>query len=444
MSSNPQSLSVATSESRATFFRQSGWLVVATVSSGVFMTATQVVANRWMHPAEYGVWFTLLRVYLMLSIPSVGLQIIFAQQAAAAISRSQHRQLVRSLRATAQATFILWVVIAVLVAVDQGRWTRLWAIRNPCALWATVAIGLASLWSPVVKGVLQGQQNFFGLGLVLVLDGLGRFASVTVLLLLGGQAAGGMTGALVGQMLSLGLGAWFLRPLLLGEGEPVDWRPWLRRAVPLSLGMGSVQFIGNADVVFVQAVFPETAGAAERYMPAAMIGLALVTFTTPLAAVMFPKVVRGTALTRASHAAGLAMLATLFLGGGAVLACTLFPKLPLQIIYFSHPTYWQAAPLVPWFVWCLLPFVLANVLLANLLARDRFGVVPWAVFVALGYAGALLLLKSRLPGWEPGVAFRAVVQTLGGFSLLLLAAAGWFTRADRRPSSPESSPTPPA
>ena len=71
-------------ESKTAFFRQSGWLVVATVSGGVFMTATQVVANRWMTQEEYSIWFALLRVFLLMSIPSAGLQIVFAQQAAAA------------------------------------------------------------------------------------------------------------------------------------------------------------------------------------------------------------------------------------------------------------------------------------------------------------------------------------------------------------------------
>ena len=138
----------------------------------------------------------------------------------------------------------------------QTHWVRLLKITNPVALWTTVVIGLASLWSPVVKGVLQGQQNFLGLGWVLILDGVARFSSVTVILLLGGQAAGGMSGAMIGQMTSLALGAWFIRSALTGRGESVQWRPWLRRAVPLTLGIGCIQFMSNADVVFVQSVFP--------------------------------------------------------------------------------------------------------------------------------------------------------------------------------------------
>jgi O-antigen/teichoic acid export membrane protein len=416
------------------FFRQSGWLVLATVSSGVFMTATQIVAYRGMDPAEYGVWFALLRIYLLMSIPSAGLQIIFARQAAAAVGRAEQQQLARAVRATLLATLGLWVIMALVAVAGWRHWLAVLKIGHPAALGITVLIGLASLWAPVVKGVLQGQQNFLGLGWVLILDGVGRFAAVWIILALGGQAAGGMAGALIGTGISLVLGATFLMRLLRAPGAAVDWAPWLRRTVPLTLAIGAIQFMANADVVYVQGLFPAER-AAVGYMPAAMIGLALLTFVTPLAAVMFPKVVRDTALTRDTRALELALGATALLAGAAALACTLLPKLPLQIIYFSKPQYWAAAPLVPWFTWSLLPLILANVLIGNLLARERFGVVPWIVVVAAAYGVTLALLKPRLLALPEPDAFRAVVQTLGGFGLVLLGVAGGFTWGASRPSA---------
>ena len=423
-------------ESHTTFFRQSGWLIIATVSSGVFMTATQVVASRWMTKEEYSVWFALLRVFLLMSIPSAGLQIVFAQQTAAAVTDEQHRLLAQTVRATLRATFVIWLVMAVVAFLGRNHWIALLKITNPAALWMTVLIGLASLWSPIVKGVLQGLQNFLGLGWVLILDGAGRFTAIAVILLLGGQAAGGMSGALIGQGVSLLVGAGLIRYLLVAPGGRMEWRPWLRRVVPLTLGIGVVQFMSNADVVFVQSVF--SANQTPLYMPAAMMGLALVTFTTPLASVMFPKVVRSMALTQDTRALRQALGATALLGSVAALACTLLPKLPLRIIYFSNPNYWEAAPLVPWFVWCLLPLVLGNVLVVNLLARERFAIVPWLVLAAVGYGVALGVLRPRLPAMEQLRAFRSVVQTLGTFSLLLFGVAAWFTWRDKARSSASS------
>jgi hypothetical protein len=115
------------------------------------------------------------------------------------------------------------------------------------------------------------------------------------------------------------------------------------------------------------------------------------------------------------------LLGTLVLGVGAALACTLFPKLPLQIIYHFSPKYWDAAPLVPWFAWCLLPLTLVNVLVNNLLARDRFEIVPWLLLVAMGYFTALAT-------W--GHDFLVIVQILGIFNLVALALAAWFTWRD--------------
>ena len=389
------------------------------------MTGTQIVANRWMAPAEYLLWFALLRIFLLMSIPSAGLQIVFAQQTAAAVTDRQHQQLARTVRATLAAMFGIWLIMVAVAIAGRSHWIELLKITNPAALWVTVVLGLASLWSPIVKGVLQGFQNFLGLGWVFILDGVGRFAAILVIVWLGGQAAGGMTGALMGQGVSVLVGVWLLRHLLCAPGEAADWRPWLRRVLPLTLGIGSVQFMFNADVVYVQSIF--TTDQTRYYMPAAMMGLALVTATTPLAAVMFPKVVRSTALTQNTRALHRAFAATLSLGVAAAGFCTLFPEFPLRIVYFSKPVYWAAAPLVPWFTWCLLPLILTNVLISNLLARDRFAVVPWGILVAAGYGLTLALLRPYLRTLNEMLAFRTIIQTLGSFSLLFLAVAALFS-----------------
>jgi O-antigen/teichoic acid export membrane protein len=307
----------------------------------------------------------------------------------------------------------------------QPHWVALLKITNPAALWATLFIGLASLWLPILKGALQGVQNFPGLGWVLILDGVGRFAAILVMVRLGGQAAGAMTGALIGQIISFGVCAWLVRDLLRAPGGGFEWRPWLSRVAPLTLGVGTLQLMTNTDVVYVQSIFP--ADKTPLYMPAAMIGLALVTFTGPLSAVMFPKVVRSAALTQDTRALRHALGATALLSGGAAVACTLLPKLPLQIIYFGNRTYWAAWPLVPWFAWCLLPLILANVLIGNLLARERFDMVPWLVLVAAGYGLALALWKPHLLAMEQFQAFRTIIQTLGVSNLLLLGVALRFT-----------------
>jgi hypothetical protein len=117
--------------------------------------------------------------------------------------------------------------------------------------------------------------------------------------------------------------------------------------------------------------------------------------------------------------------ATALLGGGAALFCTLFPALPLRLVY--NASFLVIKPLVPWFAWCMLPLTLANVLINNLLARQRFRAVPWLIVVAAAYGLTLLAAGNYLVRLDSLAAFKIVVQILGLFSLLLLGVSIWFS-----------------
>jgi hypothetical protein len=244
-------------ESRLTFFRQSGWLVVATVASGVFMTATQIVASRWMDPGEWGLWLALLRIYLLMSIPSAGLQIIFAQQTAAAVTLPKHHiSSADTVRSTLKATFIFWLLLAVVAFAGTHYWMDLLKISRPAAWHCTLLIGLASLWSPLVRGILQGQQNFLGLGWVLDPRWRRTFCrglDHRRLWRPGGRRHGRSP---VWHRVGHRRGGMVDPRSAARTGQPMDWRPWLRRTVPFTLAIGSVQFMMIVDVPYVRSVFP--------------------------------------------------------------------------------------------------------------------------------------------------------------------------------------------
>jgi O-antigen/teichoic acid export membrane protein len=422
---------VSPHQSRLTFFRQSGWMVIATVAGGVFMYAVHKVASK-MPKAEYGVFLTLLQVYNQMLIPSLGLMTIFAQQSVVAFTDAQRRQLTAAVRAVALAGFLLWLIMAGLVFVFRGQMLALWKISNPSALWVTLVIGLVSIWVPITMGILQGQQNFLWLGWTAILNGLGRFVAISIIvLLLGGWAAGAMTGALIGALIALAVGLWHTRGVWLGPSTRFEWRPWLARVLPLTLGLGASQFMMSADMIVVQSIFDEKITG--YYGAAGMIGRALVAFTAPLMAVMFPKIARSAARAEKTTVLAQALGATALLGGAAALGCTILPELPLRLVY--DKSFLVIAPLVPWFAWCMLPLTLANVLIGSLLARARYEAVPWLLLIAAGYGMTLLYLSPRFVAAGPPRAFAMVVQTLGGFSLLLLAVAAWFAWRRKSPVS---------
>jgi len=408
------------------FFRQSSWLMITCVAGGLLMFLLHKVANR---VPDYAVFVTLMQIVTLMGIPTAGLQTLFTQQTAASLGGEHERELAGAFRGVLRATWVVWLLMAAVIFALRDRIVAGLKIDNPAALWITVVIGLPAMWMPMFLGLLQGRQNFAWLGWTGILNGLTRFGGVCIgVLWLGCYAAGAMVAVLAGMSAVVVIGAWQTRDLWQVRPEPIQWRPWLSRVVPLSLGLGTLTFMMSADMIFVQRYF---ATGTKYYAAAGMIGRALVFFTQPLAAVMFPKLVRSAARSEKSDALAHALFATLLAGGAAALGCTLLPSLPLRVVY--DKSYLDiATPLVPWFAWGMLPLTLSMVLANALLAHSRFAVVPWLVAIATGYGGALFLELHFGHG-----TFKTVIQTLGLFSTLLLAVCAWFTWGSKLRAQPE-------
>jgi O-antigen/teichoic acid export membrane protein len=422
------------------FFRQSGWMMMAGVIMGVFMWAVhpilvkpvdqvslgflKSVAKRPFDHDEYSLFTTLLQIVGLMSIPAAGLQIVFAQQAAAAVTPEQERQLRRAVHAVLGGTLGIWLVGIAVAFLFRHQILGQLRITDPAALWLTILAGLPILWAPVLSGVLQGRQNFMWLGWMAILNGVGRCLAVVVIVrMVGSRVGGAMASVLLGVGAVLLLSLRQTRSVWRGQSDPVDWRLWLKRVLPLTVGLGASTFILSADMIVVRGLFPgDQTG---LYGAAGIIGRALVYFTIPMAGVMFPKIVHSAARSERTDVLAQALGATTLLGVAAAVFCTAFPGLPLQLVY--DKSYLVIKPLVPWFAWCMLPLPLANVLINNLLARERFRAVPWLVVVAAAYGLTLLALAPHYVELEYLAAFKRVVQILGAFSLLLLAVSAWFT-----------------
>jgi O-antigen/teichoic acid export membrane protein len=441
--------------SRLTFFRQSGWMMMASFVGGIFMTAVHIIAAKDFSSIQlgslgdlfarfppldkgtYGLFNTLLLTLGYLGIPAIGVQTIIAQQTAMTATEKQQRELRGAIRVLFGGTFLIWAVAALLTLVFRQHLLSEFKIAEPAALSVMLLAGLVMLWSPVLAGVLQGQQNFLWLGGVSILTGIGRCLAIFIIVrLMGAGITGAMAAVLAGALLMLVIAAWQTRSVWKGPADHFAWQPWLRRVMPLTLGVGATTLIMTADMIVVRGAFTEDETG--FYSAAGVLGRALAYFTGPMAAVMFPKIVRSAARAERTDVLAQALGATALLGGAGALFCTLFPSVPLRIMY--DESFLVIKPLVPWFAWCILPLTLANVLINNLLARSRFGIVPWLVTLAVGYLVALSVVVHRLDTANHLAAFRTIVSVLGTFGLLAMTIAAWYTWRTTehgiRPSAP--------
>jgi O-antigen/teichoic acid export membrane protein len=419
-------------------------MMIASVAGGAFMWAVHLVMQRrveelpfaaakdflarFIHDppstAEYGLFATLLNLVMWMSIPSNGLQTVFAQQSAAATDEEHERQLRGTVRSVLAATTLIWGTLTVLFFLLRNRILSGFNVADPAALWLTVLVGLPILWTPIFSGLLQGRQNFLWLGWTSMMSGVVRcVAALVIVRMLQAGVTGAMAAVLIGSAVPLVFSLWQTYRDWHGPRVAVQWGPWLRRLLPLTIGLGVAIVMLSADMIIVRRFFaPADTGV---YAAASTLGRALFLFTVPLAGVMFPKIVRSAALSERSDVLAQALGATAVMGAGAALFLTIFPTLPLKLVYARE--FLVIAPLVPWYLWCVLPLTLANILINNLLARQRFGIVPWITLISLAYVATLWIVARNLSQSPALQSFRTIVQLLGGFSVLLLLTSIWFT-----------------
>jgi O-antigen/teichoic acid export membrane protein len=398
---------------KASFFRQSGWLMIANIGGGVLMWAVHFLSKR-ITKGEYGDFVTFLGI--VMCIPTMPLQMALAHQTAQAIARNRLRELAGMIRMVVGITFLFWVIAALGVFLWRASIVKHWGIANPVGLYVTLLVVLFSLWVPLFWGVLQGQQNFLWLGWSMISSGIGRLAvSAIAVIVLSASAAGMMTGVLLGMVFAAAIAIWQTRAYWTGPSSPFDSRELLREIGPPMLGFAAFQFLFTGDTLFVKTYFSnDDAG---LYGSAGTLSRALMWLVGPLASVMFPRIVHSAAKSEKSN------LMNLVLAGTAVLAVVGAASLSLLgpwIVRIVYPANYVpvATSVLPWYAGAMVPLTIANVLLNNLLARSAFKVVAPICILAAAYGFALTCFHDSLV---------MVLQTMGIFNLTLALICAWFT-----------------
>ncbi len=400
----------------AAFFRQSGWLMIATIIAGLMAYGVHPLAKK-ISESEYSIFGTMLMVTAC--IPTLPLQMVFTQQTAGALATNRGRQLSGMIRLGWLWTLILWAIAALVVLFFQKQIAERWQLDGLEILWVTLAVVLMNLWMPLFSGVLQGRQDFFWLGWGAIVSGFGRIAVAAVIVL---AFHGGATGMIAGAFVGLGAWAaiaiWRSRDLWRVKPERFDGRGLFKQVAPLMLGFGACQFLFTTDTMYAKAFFSGDEMAS--YVAAGTLSRGLLWVVLPLAAVMFPKIVHASAKSEKSNLLGIVLLGTAILTiCGAVGLCVVGPFL-VKLVY--TPEYVAATTkLLPWYAAAMVPLALANVLVNDLMARAKFKIVPLMVLLAAAYGFALPFMLHKFPG-----RMEVALQTLGAFNLLLLAICAWF------------------
>lgn len=391
--------------------------MMATIVAG-FMSLGVHFLNKLVSEAEYSRFGVLLMV--IACVPTIPLQMVFTHQTAAALAEDRARQLAGMIRRAWVWTFVIWLVGFALVAIFQARIVAAWHLSNSAGLFVALVAVLASVWSPLFSGVLQGRQDFFWLGWTVILGGVLRLGAAAGLVILFHAGATGMlAGALAAVAASSVVSLWRTRDLWSQPAEPFNTRELFSQIMPLVLGFGVCQFFFTADTMFTTVHF--SGDAMKRYIAAGTLSRALLWLVLPLASVMFPKLVHSSAKKEKTNLLGIVIIGTAVLSACAAAGLCLVGPMVVRLVFKAEDVAGTTA-LLPWYVGAMIPLAMANVLVNDLMARGRFKVVPFMIVLGVAYAFTLPFMLNRFPG-----DMTVVLKTLGAFNLLLFVLCAFFT-----------------
>ncbi len=399
----------------ADFFRQSGWLMIASIIGGLLMFVVHFL-NKFIPDQDYSAFAVLLMV--VACVPTLPLQMVFAQQTAKALATGKERQLARMTQGVFLIVTVFCLLIAVVVLTFKSAIVSYWHLPNATGLILTLFLLWFSILNPMLVGILQGRQDFFWIGWATIINGVMRLVGAGVLVALG-FGAGGMTGGvLVGFFVVVLISMRRTRDLTFIRGEAFDWKVW-REVVPLFIGFLACQVLFTSDSMFTMSHF--SGDQMKPYMLAGTLSRALLWLVQPLATVMFPKIVQSSIRGQKSNLFGLVVLGTAVLSACCMVGLWITGPLVVRIVGKSTDVA-GAMALIPWYAGAMIPLAMANVMVNDLMARAKYAIVPLAALVAIGYCFAMPYMLSHYPG-----RLQVPLQTVGVFNLILFCVCAVFT-----------------
>ncbi|MDO9540990.1 MAG: hypothetical protein Q7J98_01535 [Kiritimatiellia bacterium] len=358
----------------------------------------QMVMGWNLSVAEYGILSSMLGLMMLIATPMAAISNTLAHFTANLIKEERIGNIRVLTRQWTSRILFISIILLILLFVLRNPLASFFHLATP---WPLLLVGLAlfvSALAPVFGGVLQGMQAF-------VLAGFPGLANGFVRLCLGGilvffvapKAVSGLSAQVVGALCATALIYLFYRRRL-PQSAQTDSTPersdkyfWASLAALFSFAI-----LMNMDIVMVKHYFTDPADYG-NYARASMIGKMLIFLVQPIAGVMFPKVAsRGdfTNEQKFTFFRALALSGLIIIGG--VLLCTLFPQIPLLILYRDHAPTPDMIALVRMVCWAMAPLGLVFILMNFELAQHRLACVFPLAFCAAAFVGGVALFHGSL------------------------------------------------
>lgn len=384
--------------------------LVGSVSCGLF----QMVMGRLLSPAEYGILCTMSGIVMIASMPLGALGTVMTFFSAQFLQQNRAGDIFRLMRRWAMKLLLIAAPLLVVGIMFSQPLAEFFNLPDRSALFVVLVIMAMSFFAPVIAGPLGGIQAFGWTSISGISWGVVRLAlGGAFVYFIAASASWALVGQGAGVIVSAGIafaGLW----VILQRAPPTD------QALPGThvylwhsmVVLACFSFLMNADVLIVKHYFtPDQSGYFAR---AATIGRTIIFLPMPIASALFPKIVSNGAMSdQHGKLLGKALFYTALIIVPGILFCTIYPQVPLGILYHDWEPNADMCRLVRSTIWAMTPLSLAFIIMNFELAQNRFRITAPLILCVAGYLAGVSI-------WHASV-FQ-IVAVLAAVSVLALLA----------------------
>jgi O-antigen/teichoic acid export membrane protein len=331
---------------RSEFLRHSAVVFGATLAANILNYLFNVAVSRRLGVENYAVLSALGGLLVVLSLPSIVVNLIVVKFAAEFHAVGDEQRLARLSRVVLQWTAILAAVLFAACFALRGVIANFLHIADDYAVIFTVTLLALSLIMPSVRGVLQGRQDFrlFANSVILELALKVIFGVALV------YAGFGVRGAMFGWSVAVGLALcytiWAVRRGLSRSNEArlsIDASRLFKTLSGMAAATAVLTLLSFLDVVLVKHYFD--ARQAGLYAAVNLTGKVVLFIVSFLPMTLLPKAIAKA--KRGEPAAGLLLQSaagTLVLSGAVLTLFALMPATVIEIL--AGRAFVAAAPYV--------------------------------------------------------------------------------------------------
>lgn len=393
-------------------------LLAATQVANVCNILFQAAMGRLLPPAEYGILLAMLGLALIIVTPLQAITTVSAHYTARLVHEGRIAEVSSYIRFWALRLAIPATLLATLGLVGADYMRHFFHLSSGAPLRLTLVAVAVSMFVPPFVGALQGLQRFGWMATTAYAWAVVRLVGAVLLAARWRPVAmAGLWAQAFGVAASVGCGLAAMTLICEARGRRLEALVGVHRYFVSSLVvLSGFALLTYLDVPLVKHYFtdPVVAG---MYSRASVIGRAAFFLPMPIAQALFPKVTSAGVISGEDrHNLIKALALTVILTGGAALAFSLFPQIPLGLLFGQFRPDPGIASLTRAAIWAMAPLSILFLLLNFEMAQHRFGlalaIVPAAAafvvgtaiwhkspFEILGVLGATALITVALISW---------------------------------------------